>query len=359
MDIKNIRLVAKMLWPNRKLRAHDNDFNCPFCGGSGKLNINYDKGVYRCNKCGKAGDYMSLYTFMKKVDEKTAQTQINEAWEKMPAEEKQAFNNIEEEEVASPIRCRDFVYSLCVRRGNLKPEHLADLRKRGLTDEAIKKYRIVSFDEEILNNTFLEYLNILSRTKAPKVVRVPGFYRDETGKIACGPNEGYMIPVVNRDGKISFFQVRHFEGDVKEKKYTGFSSRFKPSGVGTSSCENVHYVGFDFSSKTTPKVVNLTEGCLKADIASFFSQKPFIAILGVNNTHQLADELKYLKEHGTQTINICLDMDYREKREVKRALFKIKEIIKDSGLNIRMVEWPSEYKGIDDYLLFLSQNKKA
>ena len=93
MDIKNIRLVAKMLWPNRKLRAHDNDFNCPFCGGSGKLNINYDKGVYRCNKCGRAGDYMSLYTFIKKVDEKEAQAQINEAWEKMPSEEKKASQN--------------------------------------------------------------------------------------------------------------------------------------------------------------------------------------------------------------------------------------------------------------------------
>ncbi len=36
--------------------------NCPFCGDlHGRLNVNTDKNVWRCNRCGAAGGMLALY----------------------------------------------------------------------------------------------------------------------------------------------------------------------------------------------------------------------------------------------------------------------------------------------------------
>ena len=36
--------------------------NCPFCGDlRGRLNVNTDKNVWRCNRCGAAGGMLALY----------------------------------------------------------------------------------------------------------------------------------------------------------------------------------------------------------------------------------------------------------------------------------------------------------
>ena len=71
----------------------------------------------------------------------------------------------------------------------------------------------------------------------------------------------------------------------------------------------------------------------------------------VSISKELTDELRYLREHGTEEINICLDMDYRDKPQVAKALSNIKRIIERCGLKYNMLVWPEEYKGIDDYLL--------
>ena len=75
----------------------------------------------------------------------------------------------------------------------------------------------------------------------------------------------------------------------------------------------------------------------------------------MNNTSQLKDELVYLKDHGTTKIHVAVDMDYRDKPTVKKALDNIMNTIHDAGLESLMLTWPEEYKGIDDFLL---ENKK-
>ena len=98
-------------------------------------------------------------------------------------------------------------------------------------------------------------------------------------------------------------------------------------------------------------MINLTEGALKADVASALSGKPFMGITGVNNISQLGSELSYLHGYGARKVNVSLDMDYREKTEVKKAMEKIIEIIKKEGYEYHVVTWDETYKGVDDYLL--------
>ena len=353
MNIESIKVVSHLLWPKRKLRIHDNDFDCPYCDGKGKLNVNYDKNVFRCNKCGEHGSYLKLYSKITGNSFKKAQEDINSGWHNMSSDEKKMICAIgeEEDEPPSGILSRDLFYTVCLNSCGIKDEHKADLLRRGLDEKSITDYKIKSFDEAVMTNCFNSVAKRVEGLPYISSVRIPGFYMDEDGVMKCVSNEGYMIPVLNRKGLISCIQIRHFEGDVKEKKYTYLSSKYKNLGVGVSGCENVHYAGFSFTEEATPRCVNLTEGCLKADVASFLSGRAFIAIMGVNNTSQLSDELRYLKEHGTEEINICLDMDYRDKPQVAKALENIKRIIESCGLKYNMLVWPEEYKGIDDYLL--------
>lgn len=37
------------------------DVDCPFCGKKGKMNLNVEKDVYRCNYCGEKGGMLKLF----------------------------------------------------------------------------------------------------------------------------------------------------------------------------------------------------------------------------------------------------------------------------------------------------------
>ena len=54
--------------------------NCPFCGDQrGRLNINTDKNVWRCNRCGAAGGMLALYARYNCISNADAYREICEA----------------------------------------------------------------------------------------------------------------------------------------------------------------------------------------------------------------------------------------------------------------------------------------
>lgn len=129
MNIESIKVVSHLLWPKRKLRIHDNDFDCPYCDGKGKLNVNYDKNVFRCNKCGEHGSYLKLYSKITGNSFKKAQEDINSGWHNMTSDEKKMICAIgeEEDEPPSGILSRDLFYTVCLNSCGLKEEHKSDL----------------------------------------------------------------------------------------------------------------------------------------------------------------------------------------------------------------------------------------
>ena len=62
----------------RKRRG--NYYDCPFCGEThGKLNINVEKNVFRCNRCDASGGMLKLYADLHNVTLSEANQQIREA----------------------------------------------------------------------------------------------------------------------------------------------------------------------------------------------------------------------------------------------------------------------------------------
>ena len=174
---------------------------------------------------------------------------------------------------------------------------------------------------------------------------------------------GILIPVCDMNNQVQGLQIRLDEpppkiitkpdGTKVEKKgdrFRWFSTggvsngkKFYKNGTGISSY--IHVVG-DLRCDT----LHITEGAMKADIASFLSNgELFIGLTGVQNTKFLADVVQKLKP---KRILECIDMDVRSNPHVQRAQAKIRAICTPLCEEYRPFTWPVEQKGIDDWLLF-------
>ena len=351
------------------------DVDCPFCGGRKKLNVHYIKNVWRCNKCGESGNAITLHAVKNGMSTKEAYKDLLEKYKTLTPEKVSSYHasNHASEETSkiqiAPLSVRDFAYRMLIQDLDVSEKHIEDLKKRGLSEKEIAELNYRSVPKVGLYSIGMR---VLTKTGTDYVLRknnwqVPGFYIHNGATRIVKRNNGVLIPIVSKDGKISCFQIRfdnpprNMSAEEKESfvRYKYLSSGEKKFGVGCSGAENIHFTGFDFSSDRTPESVTLTEGALKADVASKISGKPFIAVLGVQMQSQLPEALDYLKKHGTKTIGLAFDMDYAEKPEVKKALDGAKEKIVAAGLECKQIRWPSEYKGIYDFLKVWRERSSA
>lgn len=379
-----IEYVLELDLPDcRKKKAVGNSLNisCPFCGGRYKMNISPTKNVYRCNRCGTGGSAVNLHARLTGTDSSSAKKDLYARYKGLDTDVKVNYeikgNRDEITDRPYPLELRHDIYTALIKQirntveNGLYDAHMNDLLKRGLTREAIDHFGYVSYpdykkkDFETVSDAMgfvIRYVNQIVGEEQGNVQYhdrfdltdrlVPGFYKDSEGifHLVSRKNGGYMIPVRSYDGSISGMQIRHFND--KQHKYSWFSSSEKKTGCGVGNIEQIHHTGFERNH--IYKEVFLTEGCLKADIASYLSGKPFIAIVGVNNTSQLEKALLNLKKEGTEIINVALDRDSKTNPYVKKALDKIIVTIYKAGLQCRIVTWDDRFKGIDDYLV----NKK-
>ena len=98
---------------------------------------------------------------------------------------------------------------------------------------------------------------------------------------------------------------------------------------------------------------HVEQGPLKADITHELTGQPLVAVLGVNNVGSLERALRDIINSGIDidTIYDCMDMDYLDKDNVKRAVEKLKRMVEALGLKYVRKTWNPEYKGIDDFAL--------
>lgn len=134
---------------NLKIRRKNQtswDCDCPFCGKEGKLNINLEKNVFRCNKCGEGGGQLQLYSKVYGLDRATACEQIkNYLGKGIQAPEYESFKKTvkSKPEVIHADRAPDRVlhqtYSTFLSMLTLSETHGKNLLERGLSMEQIQK----------------------------------------------------------------------------------------------------------------------------------------------------------------------------------------------------------------------------
>lgn len=353
----NIGQVAELLGIKvRKHTASGADVDCPFCGHARKMNLHVGKNVYHCNYCGKGGGMLDLYRDVRNLSSrKEALREIREALGTgaMPKYDWKAaaVKCRHSEETASPLAPAeeiDRTYRALLGLLGLRSTHLQNLIGRGLTLEQIERYQFRSTPDRGAWDL------------APALLRqgctlsgVPGFYTDSKGiwRLRLPPNmAGFLVPVLSREGLISGIQIR-LDHPIKKQKYIWLSSVNMVGGV--SSGSPPHFVGDPHA-----KVVYITEGALKADIAHELLGKTFGAIAGVGQYTSLRKLLKQLKANGVETICEAYDEDCEVNPNVERARLELIQIAREEfGFQVYAVTWDSRFKGIDDWALARKQQK--
>lgn len=336
---------------------------CPYCQRHWKLNINASKGVFRCPACGESGNAVSLHAKLHNLTiEESKQELVGVTFNK----ENKPVKPAKKELPVADLATRDKIYREIILKGmnvSLSIPCANDLARRGLPLNKMP-YIVATQNQNCCCTSWFQDLKGRNFTKGNAIVKgVPGVFGVDMVKdgkedykwtyLNMPRNFGYLIPIITHlkdKPAISCCQIRHLEGEVR---YTFFTSQDLANGVSVTGCNKVHYSRNFFKKGTisVPKTVYLTEGPLKADVASYLSGRCFIAVPGVNSVSDLPKELRYLKSKGCEKINLAFDMDYREKKEVKKAMDNVSEMIKKSGLKLQIMKWDNKYKGIDDYLL--------
>ena len=232
-------------------------------------------------------------------------------------------------------------------------EHLHT--RRGLDDEQIERFGFKSTPNPLLGCRIASIL-----MKNGFVLQgVPGFYIDKKGRWTikfCRKTSGFLIPVMGIEGLIRGVQIRldhpiRDENDPPDKdgtKYIWFSSTGRNRG--TSSGSPVHFVGDPLA-----RVVYVTEGALKADIAHALTGRSFLATAGANNVSELDYLFAALRRNGTEEIIEAEDMDKYRNKAVSCGASKVYQLARKNSLACRRLTWNPRYKGIDDWQLALRE----
>lgn len=241
----------------------------------------------------------------------------------------------------------DAIYSMLLR-GHLalSDAHRRALKTRGLSNAEIEQRGYRSTPDEAKSAD-------VARALAKYDLRgVPGFYRDgrEWRMVRCAP--GFFIPYRDERSRIQGLQYR-LDTSGDGAKYIWLSSNPEKYVDGTGSGAPLHF--------TKPRLIHdevtITEGALKADVAAYFLRVPVIASAGVACFgRDFATRLKreFPRLH---TIRIAFDMDWKEKEEVRGAVFRLMGDLETARFTVLLRAWPPQFKGIDDYLSHVSKSE--
>ena len=347
----------------RTLAKEEVEARCPYCNDHRyRMYLNRITHMFFCQNCGTGGNAVTLYA---DCNPKGIRLTNYESYKALSAEPsvRQYDVPVIESRGEPPIRElseRSEIYLEFLKLLRLEKDHLTNLLNRGLSTEIIKGNMYKSFPTDKTERQWI-CDNLAARYD---LTDVPGFYRSGGRWSIIGLKSGILIPICSKDNLIQGLQIRFdnppvkritaADGKVTEKvggRFRWLSTGGNGFTDGTGITSYIHVTG-DVSSDT----LYLTEGGMKADIASYLSGgRLFIGLTGVQN-------VRYLKEIVTslrpKRIVECLDMDVRTNPQVQKAQSKIQAICTPLCEEYKRFFWPKEQKGIDDFMLFMKLKKE-
>lgn len=233
------------------------------------------------------------------------------------------------------------VYRALLTARPLSTAHRQALRQRGLSDTEMARrgYRTLArHGRAALARRLVDHFG------ADICAQIPGLYVVERGgqrwwSLAGAP--GLLIPVRDVDGRMVALKVRA-DAPGDGPRYTTVSSA-KHGGPGPGA--SVHVPLHDGVHDDT---VRVTEGELKADVATALSGMLTMAIPGIAMWRKALPVLHALTP---QQVRLSVDADWRTNPHVGRALAQSAFALVDAGYLVLVEVWdPVQGKGIDDVL---------
>lgn len=223
-------------------------------------------------------------------------------------------------------------------------DHLLD--ERGFSDTAIATNLYTSVPD-------LKTLRLICDDLARSIELrgVPGFYKQDGRWRLRYYDDGFLVPYRDERGRIRGMQVRLDDGEIR---YRWISSAGKPEGV--TSGAPYHFAKPDLVSQSG--FAFITEGALKADRIAEFTDKACIGLAGVDSfdSEKFGAELREALPE-LRTVEIVYDIDWREKPEVRKALTRLRQVLKATDLFVTVRLWDAaKGKGFDDFLFNVERN---
>lgn len=318
---------------------------CPLCGKARekKLNINFDKEVFRCAKCGFAGGPLHLWAVYRNLDASDLSLVSKDYYastksvQQPKVRKEKTVTRLDVE--TAPAEVRNKTYRGLLNMLSLCEEHKEKLLARGLSEKSV-------IENEYRSYPLSGYKNLAGMLLSQGYVLegVPGFYKENGTWTLLKLPAGILIP--QRDGfnRILGFQIRL--DDSSKGKYITLSTGENYSS-GAKASANPH---FRHGSLGLSEII-LTEGPLKGDVISYFTGYSVFAVQGVNSLGSSKSALSDLRDSGVKHILIAFDMDLKTNEHVKNALEKLKAVLAECGFTYSSLEWDPCYKGLDDWLL--------
>lgn len=289
---------------------------------------------WRCWVCGVGGDAIDWV----RLTENCTTVEAIRRLEGLPAEPV-APKLADSDPFASRVQ-RHRAYRALLAAASLLPEHREGLKRRGLTDSFIDAAGYASLPSGS-RAALLEQM----KQAAGDVRGVPGVSRQIKGaRWRLDGSPGLLIPVRDRQGRVQACQIRT-DGATR---YQWLSSAPRvPNWTGTSPGTPFHVAGHKYIRASATWWV--TEGPLKADVASAFLERPVMGIPGVALWTRLG---RALSAWRPRTIILAFDQDpVQETRErVAEAQNQLGALLAEAGVRVYIAHWSDGPKGIDDAL---------
>lgn len=360
IDLDNIEVYAT--------RGDEHYFKCPVCGREKyKCSYNSRKQVFHCFHCDAKGGAVELHAEITGQGYKGSLRQLLDTDIPLAFRQVVPTSKPKETKKAAEKVCSKTYKDLAGILG-LSDAHRDALRKRGLTDEDIKKF---SFATSPVSGTATadRLLNLGDTLEG-----VPGFYKNSFGSwtIAGIKRKGYLCPVFSANGDIRGFQKR-LDNPV-DQKYVWLSSQGRNLGVSSGGPAT-------FLKGKRSDVVIVTEGILKATVV-YALLKSEVTVIGVPGVKVIKDFIKELNNGGIKKDAVIIeayDMDKApltkevlaslSEDEATSAVKKQKQIETDEKKFVDAVtatgrkviplhwdrdasgNWRGNFKGLDDMLL--------
>lgn len=416
----DVQDVLRLICPTTKKMRQTGEMSiaCPLHPGN-SFDLNVHSGGFRCWKScpdcpvGGKGKTVKLYmlfnpslSYEEAVEAICAEKTAPAAHAAPSAPAYVIPEPVKNSEMA-PIEVRDKTYRALLKMLPLTDAHRQEFRKRGMTDAQIEELRPRSIP---MCGVHSIPQNLLEMGCTLEGVPLFGKENGEWALSTTKGKTGCFVPYYDRMGRIQQLQIRFdikprpemTDKELKELKKARY--RWGTSAHMTDGCsaKNVTFWGVEHAAEKfkAEKTVYVTEGGIKASVASALSGRWYIGTTSVSCHEQFAEIVRWCKKTGKRMVD-CYDMDGKITNEesivpmdsfirdkasypqeivrqmetssnpilvknkdgklrvvngnVHKSIQAMHQIAKDLGVEFHDWFWDPEYKGVDDHLFMQSR----
>jgi len=243
-------------------------------------------------------------------------------------------------EYKSPRKAEDWILNLVYRNFldglALDGRALTQMHQRGLMPDDINA-GLYKYLPEFLKKNNYNITLLLQKLEnifgIETLLQVPGFYLNTNKRISLTTHDQILIPVRNQHNQIISLKCRlPYDSETGIPKYTYFTSS---KHNGPSSGAYVHFPVFGKWNKSHQNLI-ITEGELKADLASIYFDDPCISIPGVSSWRRSIPEIDRIKP---EKVVIAFDMDKSTNPNVDFHHNNFCQELQDRSIKFGVLEW--------------------